>query len=658
MGDFPIKLTPSHEDLGDHVSPQGRPSKVSVISWASRSDIEDGASLEIKNALGSCQDTGNPGLQAASKAIAPNEKGQCSTLPLSSTDLDQGSTKGPSSEDEIKVVTKSPKRTGKLGTMFRPSTVPQAVALNPLQELRKKIEEKTEAESLDLQVYDGRYNRSVVQKPTVAPDVPTRSKIEGSDLESILQKVKEQLDESKNIDLAKAIDDVERLPPLGTPIVTRMLCGIIAKALEDFSNVLANSKKPPRAELSYLEVRKKIAQAINIMRPASPIFEAGMERQADKSDHVCELALKAARYINQQATEESIRQSTTKIRSCRLQAMAGLCLVYSQATAKPKWKSLSSLLQMAKSTSSTEYSTSFLEVVQDAIEGIFDPLIQHTFTQEEESNIKEHKVEKEPSKKSKKKDTCPPMPDGHSLIVSKKRNTCGTCLMAQPHPFSLNNKALRQWLNLYSEIAQITNEQLCHFRHDSASAKQIIIPTYEKSKPIKTIECLKILVPGIVDNLLRIRLAEERNERIKKARATLCPHEVNSQAKTWIGTKGITNPTFGALIFVDEPASSERPIMVINESKVTQWLDYFLESVSDLRGITEKSNFIASISAMRSLPPVMIRNQVHNLHINSTGAMRGACSHPLHSDQCWFDHLLPVYIKTCELRDDWKEQRK
>jgi hypothetical protein len=202
------------------------------------------------------------------------------------------------------------------------------------------------------------------------------------------------------------------------------------------------------------------------------------------------------------------------------------------------------------------------------MEGIFDPLLADEIAkmsqEPSKAEIKQGKKQEKTSKAVRFSDVnSPPEKSGKN---NTKRENCSTCLLLKPHPYELGNKNMKQWINLYYQINELTEEELCKFNPDPKAIKPIHIPTH--ARRIKTAEYLKAVVPVIVDNIVRIRLKEERNKMLKKTLPQLCSHRPEQQSKLWLSTKGSINPTFSAIVFPDDPSKSfKSPIMIFNEKK-------------------------------------------------------------------------------------------
>lgn len=675
MGDNPIGPPILNEDLEDYRSSQDSPNTVLLRPWANIPDGDNKVPSQLRNLPDPYQGISNPGLQQENKTPALVHDAPCKPEPSSLVDQMSGNVEGRCSEAEKEVEkrkeAKEPPKRDRAEASCKPAIKPRRglesksstvyllaeVAVSKT-ELKKDKEAVEHCEPVEPQVYDGRYSRKLNCDTKVQP-IPNHaigSIQEASSIDEVIQQVTGQLENNAKINTA--VEAIQGSPSLGTSMVTQMLTSIVIKALEDIIRVLDSSKKAPRAYQSYAEVVRKLTIAIEFLKPENPLTEGSLETNIHKGDHHCDLALKAAQQLNPAATSSSIRQYTTKVRSCRLQALAGLSLLYSQSKGRIAWDVLLTLVQSAKFTNPSEYSTSFLEAIQDAIEGTYDPLLAPQI--DEEGKLV--KPAKEPlarmqSANAPKVKKAKLLSD-RTFQVGFKRTICSTCQIEKPHPYWTDNRALKRWLHLYSQVAELTNEQLCRFNLDASSPKEISIPTYSQAVNMKTSEYLKILVPGIVDNLLRIRLAEKRNESIKMKPIRLCSHTGEITSKPWIGTNGVIEPTFAAIIFIDSPSlNDDKPVMIVNEEKVFRWIDYL--TMRPIEGLAEPIrlyDFFSSPEAMRSIAKVISEDNVHKLRLQSTGSTPLSCANKLHEEKVWLDDRLPINISTCKL--NWPTEAK
>jgi hypothetical protein len=536
-----------------------------------------------------------------------------------------------------------------------------------------------EEPQLEPQVYDGRYNRvvplnqeakkspmhdnqpmSISNKEQVIPEKrkdsmaaePKHTDVLFGMVDNIVKNAKEQIESTASSEEATLIATHNIESPINS-IITEMLCGLVTQALEEIVEVLNKIKKPARVKQSYSEVAKKIKGAIKIINPANSFLEKPTLGNTDISDHVCELAFKAAQELDPDTARARLCLSTKKKLRCRMEALAGLCLLYGKSQERPNYELLISLLHQARRTQPSEYSTSFLEVIQDAMEGIFDPSLSDEISRISKG-LPPKAVKPEVSKHRKKAQVLQTTEVKEAVDEPKKdsskREDCSTCLLLKPHPYVLGNKNMKQWLHLYYQITELTDAELCKF--DIAKAiHPIQIPTYRQK--VRLDEYLKAMIPGLVDNIVRIRLKEERNKLLKKSLPHLCSHRPEQQAKLWLSTKGCMNPSFSAIVFPDDPDRSfKSPVMLFNEDQVFKWI-YHL-TAKNIPGASEPIrhyDFFASPESMRASRPIVSSSKVHKLTIHSLGTSTRSCVSQLHEEKMWYDPQLPLFVGACSLRD-------
>lgn len=448
-------------------------------------------------------------------------------------------------------------------------------------------------------------------------------------------------------------DSIEKMPMDNNPkstegtgllpvnMASKLLCSIVIKALDDIIDIFQQAKKPSRAD-SYNEVINKIKSAKLTIEPPGPLVEMPFVQERGINNHICELALKAAQQLDPTAKWEDIQLSTTKVRSCRLQALAGLSLLYSSSNYTPDWDLLARLWLDAKFTTKKETSITFLESIITAkvtLAARQDKVIKEAAKPCNSALDEVQKVDKRILLNVEK-----------SCSSSSPLNRYTADCLQQANPVTLDKKGYLQWVYLNYQVGSATIRQFCQQLAARHYNRQKIKKSdrFNTNKQKLTASSLtKIVVPNLVHDIIHGKISRDLylgQQGLKEI--VKCPHELGTNSPSWKDAQGAISPTFSAIIFLGESTKIETmPIMVINHRKVSQWM---LELKAHLGTQSSLDPFL-NVNDMAAVLPVVSQDNVHKIEIHSVGASSALCSGRLHEARKWVDNQLPIHISTCQL---------
>ena len=416
---------------------------------------------------------------------------------------------------------------------------------------------------------------------------------------------------------------------------SKKLADVAALALTDLIHVLKNRELQTK-DPSYTDMVEKFECAKLIFTAPEPFNEKPYTPFRSLDDHTCELAFDSMKQLDPKAVYQDLFKATNKVRSCKLQALAGLCLHYANSGSEPDWELLATLWQEAKTASKSNYGTSFLGSIKAArtnllIKEKLDSALSAikmsaggansiSFNQ----NLKDGSIEGTPS--------------------------CRICHITFKPELS-DEKGYRQWIHLNYQVADKATHEWCK------QSSPLGISSQDDSSPIRisthnkkliTRDILAEAIPSLVSRALNSQLFEETTEKIKP---TKCPHDLEHWSEAWADAKGALDPSFSAIIFIGSPNDgNENPLMLINEEMVFQWTNELDKRALNLSyEVPMSPGIFIDPFALRHYSRVISTEKIHQLTVHSTGASSYLCQNKPHEKRRWVDNLLPLEVITCRL---------
>jgi len=291
-------------------------------------------------------------------------------------------------------------------------------------------------------------------------------------------------------------------------IATKMLCGIISKALDDMVAILEKAKKPQR-QYSYNAVIDKLERAKLIFGPTNPLEEDPAIKDRGLGSHGCELALQAAQQLDPEAGWDDILKATTQVRSCKLKALAGLSLFFCNSATVPDWDLLARLWFDAKTTVRGEYSTTFLESILGARTSL---LARSRSLEAYEAAYTAACPENKSFDKAKTVDR---------VVLASMNESCNASIpqraFAAPHVLnanvdSLGDRSYRQWIHLNYQVGNLTLKHFCqrlaarHVGRETVNPKEKF-ETYKKKWSSQKL--VEEVIPNLVEDIIHRKLEKD-----------------------------------------------------------------------------------------------------------------------------------------------------